>query len=171
MKKFIKHAFTIAFALVMICALFISACEKTKDLEPSSYSLPEMITEQGGVFTAMDGNVILTVPAGAVTQPVRFSVLEYTDMVDNNYILKSIIINPSVSFKAPVTLELKYDGELSKGQIISESMSLKVLNWGKEEDLLTSSLEKCMTCCLNLDGKTLKVCTCQTGIFAVGINE
>jgi hypothetical protein len=167
--KTIKGAYFIA--LFCACALVISSCQS--DEEEGIFVMPEIldtVSGVGGVITAMEGDVVLAFPEGAVNEPITFTVNTCLDEEECNYVIKLIKIEPFVKFNAPVTLSLKYDGLLYSGIEICAEACLKAYFWNTEQDFYNHTLANQCNCGIDYREHTINFCICQTGIFAVGLN-
>ena len=174
MKKVIRHWAPVAF--LFLIATLLSKCTKI-DYPPNVRpEVPEFlsVTESGGTFMALDGNVILTVPEGAVPQPVSIKISKfssYSEELGDHLLLFPIVIKPLVGFDKNVQLSLRYDSELSNGKTVNGSMNLMAYNWYSEENIEENVCENCENCSVDMNGKMIKVCINRTGIFAVKTND
>lgn len=159
----------IMLSLVVILAVVLYGCGGDQEYPGGdSYSEEVMIGIDGGVITAMDGDVVITIPAGAVTEPAIFNVHELFSNSGRFYALKSIVIEPLVVFKEPVQLTIKYDGCLGTGADLCEAGSVSFLVWDSEADYSENSTPLFCTCC-NVNRELHTVCNCipRTGVIAV----
>lgn len=160
----------IMLSLVVILALILVGCPTPDEYpgEATSFSEEVMIGIDGGIVTAMDGDVVITIPAGAVTEPAIFNVHELFSKSGRWYALKSIVIEPLVVFKEPVQLTIKYDGCLGTGADLCEAGSVSFLVWDSEADYSENSTPLFCTCC-NVNRELHTVCNCipRTGVIAV----
>lgn len=126
-----------------------------------------LIGPLGGVVTAMEGNVIITIPAGAITEPARFMVSELRTKAPGNYALKALVIEPLVSFQKPAQISLKYDGCLGNGVNVCDAKSINFSIWDDESSFIYGNTPKvCSSCNVNLGEHTVCMCICQTGVIA-----
>ena len=104
-----------------IMFVFFTACDYPNG--PDDTPVPLQITPspksfivgpEGGSFQALNGNVSLGFPKGALDEQVRFVVKNGPEDSDNDFFIKSIELEPkSVIFNAPVRLRFRFDGQLS----------------------------------------------------------
>jgi hypothetical protein len=156
----------ILLVLPVILAVVLYGCDK-RDYPGGgpSYSEEVMIGIDGGVVTAMEGNVVITVPAGALTESVRFVVHDLMNKSAVPYPLNIIVIDPFVEFKEPVQLTLNYDGCLGTGVDLCDAASVSFLIWDNEADFINQHTPKVCTCC-NVNGK---LCTVSNRISRTGV--
>jgi hypothetical protein len=161
----------IMLSLVVILAVVLFGCEKDDRvldpvLQPTDQEV--LIGVEGGVIAAMDGDVVITIPAGALTESVRFVVHDLLNKSARMYALKEIVIEPVVVFKKPVQLTIKYDGCLGNGVDLCDAASVSFLIWNSEADFIRQKTPLVCTCC-NVNGELHTVCNCiaQTGVIAV----
>lgn len=174
MKKLFRQLAQVAF-LFLIAALVIK-CTKIDYPEINRMEVSEFltVTESGGTFMALDGNVMLTIPEGAVPQPVSLTISKYSSYSEeslDHLLLFPIVIKPLIGFDKNVTLSLRYDRELSKGQSVQGNMNLTAYNWYSEEKIVDNLCENCENCCVDINVKMIKVCINRTGIFAIKTND
>jgi hypothetical protein len=156
--------------LAVILAVALFGCEKDDRvldpvLQPTDQAV--WIGVEGGVFTAMEGNVVITVPSGALTQDVRFLVHELINKSASDFALKTIFIEPLVEFKKPAQLALNYDGCLENGVNVCEAKSILFMIWDDESAFFNRSTPQVCSCCeVNKDSHTVCMCICQTGVIA-----
>ena len=155
-------------ALFCVAALFLPSCQDEDDV---IFYVPEntdTVSGIGGTIKALNGNVILSFPEGAVDEAITFTVNVCPDTEECEYAIKMIKIEPLVKFNAPVTLSLKYDGELFNNVQICEGMCLQAYFWNDEQDFYNHTLVSQCLCGVNYVDHTINFCICQSGIFAVG---
>jgi hypothetical protein len=156
--------------LSVILTVMLFACEKD---EPGENLIPQpsdqgtLIDVIGGTITAMEGNVIISVPAGALTSPTRFMVRELISKSSRNYALKTIVIEPLVEFAMPAQLSLRYDGCLANGINVCEAKSINFSIWDNENAFMQLQTPKVCSCCeVNESSCAVCMCICQTGVIA-----
>jgi len=157
-------------ALLLFGAITYYSCDE-EDLNmnpkvavPSLNALPE-----GNMLSYMNGNVNLDILPGAVANPVRLSVNECHSGANCDFVLKTISIEPIMSFNAPVNVSLKYNGELANTEESFDGCSLIIYSWEKQDSFYNGG--PCKTCCcyLDEDKATINFRIIQTGVYAVGI--
>ena len=157
-------------ALLLLGAIIYYSCEKDEansDLHvqvPSLNALPE-----GSMLSYLNGNVNLDILPGAVTNPVRLYVNECHSGSNCDFVLKTISIEPLMSFNVPIIVSLKYDGELANSEDPFDGYSLIIYSWENQECFYNGG--SCETCCCFLEenNRTINFRITQTGVFAVGI--
>jgi hypothetical protein len=156
--------------LAVILAVVLFGCEKVEQVENPIHQPVDqgvLIGANGWVVTAMEGNVVITIPAGALSAPASFTVEEVAIKSAGNYAVKTIVIEPIVDFNIPAQLALKYDGCLENGINVCEAQNILFYVW----DNLTSFIQQstptlCSNCIVNKDCHSLCICICQTGVIA-----
>ena len=129
MKKPIKiyPNFTVFAISSTILLLYIfTACDYPYWVDDSP--IPLQITQspksilvgpEGGFFTAINGIVSLEIPKDALNAQAKIRIKMGPEDYDNDFIIKSIVIYPkSLTFKIPVRLRLKYNGQLANGKAV-----------------------------------------------------
>jgi hypothetical protein len=169
MKRSVRKPVMFA-ALLLFGAITFYSCDEDdlnmnpKLAVPSLDALPE-----GNMLSYMNGNVNLDILPGAVSNPVRISVNECHGGSNCDFVLKTISIEPLMSFNVPVNVSLKYDGELANSEEAIAGCNLIIYSWEKQDYFYSNGT--CKTCCCYLDenNRTINFRITQTGIFAVGI--
>lgn len=170
MKKSMKQPVT--FALFFFSALIISSCIDPSHDDDGFLPLPvptSIAKPEGGLVTAMSGNVTLFFPPGVVKEQINIVVNECDNPDYCNFLLKAISIEPVMLFNSPVMVRLKYDGDLLNGGQSPEKCPLVICSWEREIDYMNRVKERCIPCCINTERKTIEFFIGQTGVFAVGI--
>jgi len=125
-----------------------------------------LIGQLGGVVTAMEGNVVITIPAGAITEPARFTVHELMTKSVRSHALKTIVIEPLVVFKIPAQIALKYDGCLENGVNVCDAKGIYFSIWDDAACFIQGGTPKaCSSCNVNKGEHTVCMCICQTGVI------
>jgi hypothetical protein len=166
----------IAFILLNIPAcdlLTIDDPEKADQNQRSQINYESFIVgPDGGTFKALNNNVILNIPKLALDEQVKVVVLEGPIDYDGDFVIKSIEISPkTVVFNSPVSLGLKYNGQLNCGQDPCDARSLVIYHFKNDRvfdkrnysDMIWTSnchLNR-MDCCIEAEIQS-------GGIFAVG---
>lgn len=158
--------------ILMLLAFFLtilaSSCDEPSIGFPENDFPTDLGKPEGSTVTALDGEIIMEIPEGALDEPVRFSVNECLDNVPCEFVLKMIRIDPMVVFKEPVLVKLKYNGEhLNLGNNLSEGCSLTVCYWDCELDFLNRDNQKSTCCCLDTEEGVISFCITQTGVYAI----
>ncbi len=113
----------------------------------------------------MEGNVEITIPEGALTEPTIFVVHDLLNKSAGNTALKPIVIEPIMEFAKPVQLALKYDGCLGNGINVCDLKSILFSIWDDEAAYINKQTpEVCSSCTVNVDLHTVCMCICQTGV-------
>ena len=158
--------------LAVILAVVLSGCDRSwSDPDNNPVHQPAeqgvWIGEEGGVVTIMDGDVVITIPAGALTERVRFDVHELINKSGGNFAMKTIVIEPLIVFKEPAQLSMRYDGCLGHGLDLCQAKSVLFAIWDDEGAFLHENTPKvCSNCNVNKDSRTLGMLICQTGVIA-----
>ena len=137
----------------------------------------------GGVVSLLGGNVVLTVPPGALTYEVRFSAdlitvkdtpkskeNEMEDMKKsaNGNVLRAFQITPSINFFKPVQISINYSGCLENMMNpICQGMTVSLSVWEDEFSFLNLPPACCSVCNLDTEAKSISSCMMRTGILAV----
>lgn len=167
MKWLIRHS--IVCALLFLGAILYYSCDKYEDdidqplRLPSRNALPE-----GNMLSYLNGNVILDILPGAVSNPVRVYVNECHSGSNCDFVLKTISIEPLMSFNVPVNVSLRYDGELANSEGSFDGCNLIIYSWENQECFYNGG--SCKTCCCYIDevNRTINFRITQTGVLAVG---
>ncbi len=170
MKNGIKHFAVIV--LFPLCAIFMPSCQNDLDeINGQVLTFSNTIGESGGVLHALDGDVVLVFPVGALSEPVTFSVNTCFDAVECDFVLKPVIIEPVISFAQPVQLIIKYDGPLANGVEICENMCIMASFWDTDHNFHNNVKANSCICEIDYDAKIFSFCICQSGIFTLSIEE
>jgi hypothetical protein len=168
MKRSVKQ--TMILALTVLGAFAYYSCEKNDvPLEVKLSTLPPEAQPEGSILTFLDGNVTLDVLPGAVSEPVLLSVSECHNGSNCNLAVKSISIEPSMSFNVPITVSIKYDGDLANSQVPVEGCPLVTFSWDKKASFYDGVTGKMCCCFVDQTSKTITFHISQTGVFAVGM--
>ena len=169
MKQSVKQPVMFIFLLFMPLAYY--SCESIDKSISEDYSVRVQHSgalPEGNILNFLNGNVSLDIMPGSVTIPVSLSVNECQGLASCSYVLKTIAIEPVMSFNVPVNVSLRYDGELVNEEIPIEDCYLIIYSWEKQECYFNGG--PCETICCHLDknNRTINFPISQTGIFAVG---
>ncbi len=99
---------------VVLLLTIVSGCDYPYWIDDTP--VPQQITQspksflvgpEGDSFHALNGNVSMEIPEGALDEKGRFVIKKGTEDSDNDFIIKSIKLEPkTVSFNIPVRLRL-----------------------------------------------------------------
>ena len=167
MNKSTKHLSLIALVFLCAIACIFSACKETDPWLAELPLDPETASPNGSIVSAMDGSVMLFVPAGAVLEPVKLVVNECFDEFSYNFLMRMVKIEPLIYFQKPVSLKLRYDGQLANGESPCEGMKLTAYYWDRMENFINREPGKMLCCSLDTAHNTISMCITQTGIYAV----
>jgi hypothetical protein len=158
--------------LPVLFLLATAGCTKD-DRETAWYQEdPQMIGPDGGTLTGFRGEVVLTIPEGALKNPVRIEITHIPrgggwPGTTQNEFLKPFRIEPYVAFDKPVHVTLKCKGCLSLGNEISDGTDVYVNVWGNQEAYCSQS-GSCTSCfcCSNASSQCIETCVRTTGIIS-----
>lgn len=170
MKSVIKHCALIV--LFSFCAILMWSCQN--DVDEYADLLPissNMISDTGGILEALDGDVQLVVPAGAVYEPVELTVHAFFVGAVTDFVLQPLLIEPVISFAQPVQLILKYDGSLANGVAINGNMCLSACFFNSELDFYLNKMASSCNCEIDYVTKTIRFNICQTGVVGLTVDK
>ena len=126
-----------------------------------------IVGKAGGVVEGVSGEVVLTVPPGALTYDVEFRILELSNKTTSSEceLLRAFVIEPSVTFRVPARLQVCSNGCLSNGKTICDGMVVYFNNWGSLTEYCNQSGRYCSTCCIEAWSQTVSSCIARTGVF------
>lgn len=168
MKNFIKHLGSIL--LLAISTMVICSCSELDDDSQGSGLPSNFITPSGGILTSSDGNVTITFPEGAINVAQEFHINTCLDQKECDFLLRPLRIDPVMLFEKPVTVTLRYDGELAVSPIeIPGNAVLTATVWRTEIDFFNNC--PCLSCTCSVDDviHTITFCTCTSGIITIGL--
>lgn len=151
----------------VILTIGLTSCPGDVDL-PYAQDLTPVIGPEGGVVNGFEGDVVMVIPAGALKEQVKFSMHEvlYKSTMNEAEFLKTFVIEPSVVFNVPVTLNVKWDGCLSNGCIPCDEMEVFFCTWCNLS-AYCQNMEGCrFTCCVDVPNGTISACIGGTGVIA-----
>lgn len=170
MKK--KMRLSAVIPVLFISLLAISSCETYMEDIPGTLPVSgNRVSQTGGIIRALNNNVVLMFPEGAVIEPVMFSVNEVWDEFDRNYVMQMVSIEPTIAFANPVMLTLKYDSDPAIHKTIPAGLNLVVHYWDTYESYLNQDLVKQLPCSLDTDAGTITAWITQSGVYAVVIDS
>lgn len=151
----------------VILMIGFNSCQEDLDL-PYAQDLTPIIGPEGGVVNGFGGEVVMVVPAGALKEQVKFSMHEvlYNSTIDEKEFLKTFVIEPSVIFSVPVTLNVRCDGCLSNGCTPCDEAELFFCTWCNLS-AYCQNMEGCLfTCCVDIPNGSISACVGGTGVIA-----
>ncbi len=168
MKRSINQS--VLCALILLNAFAYYSCEKNDPYVPEDIHVAVPYLDaipEGNMLSYLNGNVNLDILPGAVSSPVRLSVNTCQSGFTSNYVLKTISIEPLMSFNVPVNVSLKYDGELANTESSPEGCQLCIHSWERQECFYNGGQCKTFCCYLDKNNSTINFPIIQTGVFAV----
>ena len=150
MKRMIK--IQVFQALVLSLALVFPSCQSdiVEGLTNTESGLEGIISPEGGTLSLLNGEVTLQFPAGAVDFTGRITVRTCDDPAECIFLLKTISIEPLVTFNKPVKLIVRYDGSLMNNpEICCPGICTRSLIWDSPRDFLGHSEGKCIECSID----------------------
>ena len=150
--------------LLQLAVLALAGCsEPIQEIPISSTD----VWEAGGVVEGFNGEVVLTVPPGALKDTVKFRILELSNNSTSSEceLLRAFVIEPSVTFKVPARLQVYSNGCLSNGKTICEGMEVYFNIWGSLTDYCNQSGQCCTNCCFEAWSQSVSSCISRTGVF------
>ncbi len=156
---------------MLALTLAITAC--TKEESESAYFSegPLLIGEKGGTVEGFNGEVVLIIPEGALSEPIRIEILHMPrggvkpGTYESSFI-KPFVIEPYVKFNKPVQLTVKCQGCLNNGKTVSDGMQVLLQVWDSQSDYNCQSGSCVSSCCANKSSQCLKSCISSTGIIS-----
>jgi hypothetical protein len=170
MKNCIKHFNVIV--LFALGTILMSSCQN--DVDEYAALLPissNTISAPGGILEALDGDVQLVVPSGAVSEPVEFTVQAFFVGAVTDFVLQPLLIEPVISFAQPVQVILKYDGSLANGTAVNGNMCIKACLFNSELDFYTNKMASSCMCEIDYRTKTISLNICQTGVVGLTVDK
>ena len=158
----------------LLLFLVITACEPEPVLPNTTRTIEESFTagSEGGVFTALKGNVTLEIPKDALNAQVKIRIKIGPEDYDNDFIIRSIIIYPkSVTFKIPARLHLKYGGQLSIGIDPLNAENLAIYHFENEvafDKRYSSDMIWINKCNVNTGDQRIETEIHSGGVYAIG---
>ena len=173
MKKSMK--FPVIFALSSFCVFMLFSCIDPVQDDESIFlvsRVPDMAEPEGSVVSAMNENVVISFPPGAVDKAVKIFVDECDNFNNCPFVTKMIRIDPFIVFNEPVNVRLNCNGDLLLGYDPPDgNCPLVICYWENEEEYRDRVRAKCINCCMDPESGTLNFSITQTGVFAVGIRD
>lgn len=147
--------------------LTLSGCNSEDPVIAGSPELPPTIGAKGGVVEGLNGEVVLSIPPGALTENVSFSIYElnFNAGTSEAELIRPFVIEPYVIFNVPAKLMVYTDGILSNGAKFSEGMDVYLYIWGNLDDYCNKTGNCCITCCEDVKSWSLSSCLGKTGVI------
>lgn len=149
--------------------LLLTSCSGEIDLEPHGTSVA-LIGVKGGTVTGFDGQVVLTIPAGAVSELTSFVISDIQKETESvkadRELLRAFVIEPFVRFKIPAELTVKCHGCLSTENLLTNDMEISFYLWETPTSYY-SQFAPCISCCC-YDGSLgcINGCISSTGVIS-----
>lgn len=155
---------------IMLLQLMVLALTGCNDGTGYDYFVSHTIVgKAGGVVEGFNGEVVLTVPPGALTDTVKFRVFElpYESPSSECELLRGFVIEPSVTFKVPARLQVFSNGCLSNGKTICGGMEIYFSVWDNLTDYCNQSGQCCINCCFEEWSQSASSCISKTGVIKI----
>jgi len=154
--------------VLLALVLVMAACSDEIVLEPQGVSGP-LIGVEGGTVTGFNGQVVMTIPAGAISKSTQFIIHDIQKQcksgLNEGEMFRAFVIEPHVSFKVPAEITVKCQGGLSEGNELSNMMAVSFYVWDKLQDYYSQS-EPCISCCcVDLSSQCITGCIGATGVI------
>ncbi len=174
----IKFNKTSAFAVLFASTLLLTftGCDPDDPMVEKNYTntRPEsfLVGPEGASIKALDGNVEILIPAGALAEEVNLVVEEGPVDYDDEFIIKSIKISPKTfSFNLPAQIRLRYDSKLCLGKDICSSDRLAIYHFDTEAAFDKRNITDMVwiyQCCVNSNDQCIETKINGGGVFAIG---
>jgi len=108
----------------------MTGCKGDDGIYLQPVELSPLIGADGGIVEGLGGDVVLAIPPGALLEDIHFNMYEMNAMTSKSgsdrygELLRTFIIEPSVTFRVPATLTVYVDGCLSDGNSICEEAEI-----------------------------------------------
>lgn len=164
----------LAILFTSLTLLVFTACDPEEPEVSINRPIQEsfMVGPEGATITAMNGNVRLVIPVGALSDQVNLRITEGPQDYDNEFVIKSIEIRPvTLSFRIPASLQLRYDQQLRIGKELCTTDLLAVYHFQNEAAFDKRELSDMVwdnKCCVNQNDKCIETHVNGGGIFAIG---
>ena len=168
MKKSVNHS--AFFLLVLFTTMFaiLTSCKDDNLFEPELPLNPELASPNGSIMSFLNGSVMLFIPEGAVNQPVTLKINVCNDEENCYYNLKAFSIEPFIVFNKPVTMKIRYDGELSTENSICDGIRYSAFFWNEMEGYQSRQCGNCVFCSVDTTSRIFTTAITRTGIYAIG---
>lgn len=147
------------------------------DFNDSIVVPPLQAKPDGNVVLALNNNVLIEFPPGAVQETVNIEINACGIGRSCDFLLDMISIQPEMTFEVPVTIQLNYEGELVCNELSPEECNLVICHWPIEFDYL-NRLDyenrvnvECICCAIDTVYKTISFTTLKTGLFGLSLNN
>lgn len=163
---------------VMLLFTIVSGCDYPQWIDDSpvpqqNIQSPKsfIVGPEGGLFTALNGNVQIEIAKGTLTIPERFTIKVVEDY-EGDFVIKGIEIKPrAIAFNIPARLRLRYDRQLSHGMDPVSAKSLVIYHFRNEADFdnrRPSDMIWINKCFVNGMDRCIETEIHSGGIFAIG---
>jgi hypothetical protein len=156
---------------VLLALLMTAAgCSKEESDAVFNPDYPLLIGAAGGTVTGLNGDVTLTIPEGALSEPVAIEILHMPrggvqPGTNESSFTRPFIIEPYLEFMKPVQLTFKCSGCLKNGGTIDDGMVLSLYVWKSQTDYSCQSGSCVSGCCSNESSQCINSCVSTTGII------
>jgi hypothetical protein len=154
---------------VVALLMITTGCSK-EESEAAWYGEgPLMIGAEGGTVTGLNGDVTLTIPEGALSEPVMIQIQHMPrggvqpGTAEASF-TRPFIIEPYVEFMRPVRLTVKCSGCLYNGKKISEGTELILYVWKDQNEYRYQTGSCVSSCCSNASTQCMRSCISTTGV-------
>lgn len=155
--------------MLPVAVLSWTGCTKQEAVLVEDPILSSVIGQAGGVVEGFDGEVVLTVPAGALTEETKFFMYElnFKSTQREPELLKAFVIEPNVTFNVPAKLTVHTNGCLSVDKSVGEGMDVVLYIYENVRDYSERCGQCCVSCCYEVTSLTVSACIGKTGIITV----
>lgn len=169
----------IAASVIFLTLVLFTSCSEEDDIQPPLKDVPYLSFQakpEGNSILALDGNVQINFPPGAVESPIEIDVQKSDLGGDENFLLDMISIEPLMRFNQPITVNLKYDSDLVCNEICPENCKVVICHWDREYDFINRRdynnriIVECNKCEVNCNTKTVSFTTMESGLYALSID-
>jgi len=166
--------------LCALASLFTGCQDEIDPVMPGLYDTQVVSSQarpEGSIISALNDNVVIEFPPGAVEAPVDVDIKECGVGGDCDFLLNMITIAPMMRFEVPVTVSLKYEGDLVCNEKSAEECDIVVCHWENERSYLNrfnyrnDVMVECIKCTIDPIAKTVSFMTMETGLFGLSINK
>jgi len=154
--------------LLPVAAFVLTGCPGDEPEDMSWPELPPSIGVQGGTVEGLDGDVVLTIPPGALAGEFRFVINDMPLKSGSNgcELLRTFIIEPPVTFKVPAKLKVYVNGCLSNGKTICEEAEVSFQIWGNFTEYCNDEGKCCSVCTYEKWSQSISACIGRTGVIS-----
>jgi hypothetical protein len=153
--------------ILPVAAFVLTGCPGEEPEYPSWPELAPSIGAEGGTVEGLNGDVVLTIPPGALVDDFRFMINDLPLKSNSNgcELLRTFIIEPSVTFKVPANLKVYVNGCLSNGKTICEEAEVSFQIWGNFMEYCSSAGHCCSSCTYEKWSESISACIDKTGVI------